>query len=384
MINYLENSNPGNLVMNPMLQRSFFGASNKLSVDQLIPALFGSHTPIPVVPYKTTVTPFGPILPTSFSLTPPDVGNSAGRPVSSYVLQPPKPEPWAPSAAPVPRMEPGPPVISQRQAAEDLLRRILSPDSSSSEGEEERPKSIQIESQNSTRRHSKVGEFKQQATAVHSPVIASSVPAPVLSPPARIASLRTPRTDRMRKKQEELEKVQQFLEESKAVHEKIYASFDVRKVSSRAAPATVPASSSTHRRSLSNAVSEANNVAELRRNIAVSNKREVSPLPPRAPSNQRTPSASSQSPRPASPDRIVSGVFVSYPRKAKRSISAPPEEPSASDPPVVETNVISSMRPQGAGKLAKMTAEEYAEFRRNLLNRSEQHAVTSTGSSLQG
>jgi len=372
-----------------MLQRSFFGSLSKIPVEKLIPTLFGSQPQIPVVPYKTTVTPFGPILPTSFSLAPPDLGLSTGRPVSSYVLQPPKPKPWAPTPAVAPqqRVEPVLPLVSQktlqRQAAEDLLRRIMAQDeSSSSEGEAERPRTSPPESQTSTRRNSKVGEFKQQATAVHSPVVSSSVPAPVLSPPARIASLRTPRTDRLKKKQEELEKVQQFLEESRLVHEKIYASFDVKKVSSRAAPATAAVSSSSaHRRSLSNYVSEANNVAELRRNIAANNnKREVSPLPPRAPSNQRTPSAE----RPPSPDRIVSGVFVSYPRKARRSISAPPEETSSLEPPAAETNVISFMRPQGAGKLAKMSAQEYAEFRRNLLNRSEQHAVTSTGSPLQG
>ncbi len=339
--------------------------------------LFNSHQQIPVVPYKTTVTPFGPILPTAFTLSPPDLSAAPPRTISSFVVP-------APPKSELTRNEEQ--VDEERKVAEEYIRRILTRQSSSSESESGRPRSSPLESQSDTRRHSKVGEFKQQETAVHSPVMASSNPpipkdAPVLSPPMRMGASKTPRTDRIRKKQEELEKVQQFLEESRAVHEKIYASFDVRRVSTRGAGQIGPV-----RRSLSGVVSEANNVAELRRNIAQSagNKREVSPLPPRAPSAQRTPSASSRSPRPVSPDRIVSGVFVSYPRKAKRSISAPPAESTNQSEAPIEPNLISSLRPQGSGKTAKMTAEEYAQLRQNLLCRSEQHAVTSTGSSLAG
>jgi hypothetical protein len=244
-------------------------------------------------------------------------------------------------------------------------------------------------------------EFVQQATAVHSPVMASSIPvipneAPALCPPSRIANFRTPKPDRLRKKQEELEKVQQFIEEQRVVHDKIYASFDVRRVSSRGFPGNVPERMSSNQKAPTEVVSDSNNVAELRRNIALSsinsNKREISPLPATATyaqratsADKRTPSASSRSPRPVSPDRIVSGVFVSYPRKARRSISAPPSEGGQGEIQAVasqETNLLSSLRPQGTGKTAKMTETEYAELRRNLLTRSEQHAVTSTGSSL--
>ena len=362
--------------MNPgFIHGAFFGSGNQLQAP-MQPNFFNSQPQIPVVPYKTTVTPFGPILPTAFTLSPPDVITSQPRAISSFVVGPP------PKVEQPPRVDP---IEEQRRAAEEVIRRILTRESSSSEGESERPKSSPLESRSGSHRHSRVGEFKQQETAVHSPVLAPvGKDAPVLSPPTRLGgSSRTPRPDRLRKKQEDLDRVQQFLEESRAVHEKIYASFDVRRLSTRGAGPNAATSSSNKRRSLSQVVTDANNVAELRRNIAQSagNKREVSPLPPRAPSAQRTPSASSRSPRPVSPDRIVSGVFVSYPRKAKRSISAPPADNAAPEPSM-ETNLISSSRPQGSAKTAKMSAEEYAQLRRNLLTRSEQHAVTSTGSSL--
>jgi hypothetical protein len=349
----------------------------KKSTGPLGQQLFAPQQPqTPVAPYKTTITPFGPILPTAFTLPSSEVPVSAPRAVSSSVVQPPRSESF------IARESSSQPKTT---TAEEIVRRILTVESSSSESEDERPRSSPLESQGSTRRNSKAGvaEFKQQETAVHSPVTAPSNPAPALSPPARMAPTRTPRTERLKKKQEELEKVQQFIEEQRAVHEKIYASFDVRRVSTRGAAAPPAASSGTKQRSVSEYVNDSNNVAQLRRNIAVSsNKREVSPLPPRAPSaDKRTPSASSRSPRPVSPDRIVSGVFVSYPRTGRRSLSAPPAE-SRDALPAQEPNLISSSRPHGTTKTGKMTASEYAELRRNLLSRSEQHAVISTGSSL--
>jgi hypothetical protein len=382
VLSYLETSRTGFIPPPSMLQSPL--KDFRVSAEQLIPHLFGSQPQIPVVPYKTTVTPFGPILPTLFTLSPPDSSGQPPRAISSYVMQPQKQDSRGDMT-----LTSQPERNLQRLEAEKLLHRLMAQDSSSSEGDSDRPRSSPLESHTTTRRPSREVVFKQQETAVHSPVLSTSIPpvprdAPFLSPPIRgMDSRKTPRsTDRMRKKKEELEKVQQFLEESRAVHEKIYASFDVRKVSTRGTGPSPAVASSNRRASLSDYVSDANNVAELRRNIAVNNKREVSPLPPRAPSAQRTPSASSKSPRPASPDRIVSGVFVSYPRKPKRSISAPPVE---NQPPpaesTVEGNLLSSLRPQGSGK-AKMTAEQYAELRRNLLSHSEQHAVTSTGSSL--
>lgn len=311
----------------------------------------------------------------------------------------------------------------------EVIRKILNNESSSESETEEAPK---VQSRNSTRRNSGYQEFKDQATAVHSPVVASAVPqvasdSPPVANPNRLASMKTPRAERMNKKREELEKVQQFLEESRAVHEKIYSNFDVRRVSTRGVGAPSPASK---RRSFSD-VTHATNLAELRRNISdkyavkdtspASSKREPSPMPPlpvaspteqaRGPNRRairpintadsrdsssdrknpgnagmRTPSASARSPKPASPDRLVSGVFVSYPR-GRRSLSAPrsDNESKQKSPGEESGSVISSLRPGGSAKKlgGKMTAEEYAQFRQNLLNRSEQHAVTSgTGSSL--
>ena len=281
--------------------------------------------------------------------------------------------------------------VAFKPSTSEMVRRILA-NESSSDSDEENCASNRL-------------EFKEQATAIPSRVTSpSNPPAPIpkiegessrkaLSPPLRAGLLHTPRSERIQKKREELEKVQEFLEQSRAVHEKIYSNFDVRRVNTR------DPGSSTKRRSLSDYVSEASNVAELRRNIAdqysATGKREPSPLPPlgtvknklqqqkrmsiprttsaeREPGQScktaavRTPSASSRSPKVASPDRLVSGVFVSYPRK-KRSESAPPSDKEQQSPPVLR-----SQNKKGG----KMTVDEYAELRKNLLNRSEQHAVS--------
>ena len=62
--------------------------------------------------------------------------------------------------------------------------------------------------------------------------------------------------------------------------------------------------------------------------------------------------------RPTSPDRAVSGVFVSYPRK-RRSLSA--EEAPIQTRPEISTG----------GPRKKITEAEFRELRRNLLNKSE-------------
>ena len=418
--NYLENFSPN--MMSPAGYRDAGGVS-KLGMHFSASA---PRPPRPTVPtYKTTVTAFGPILPTSVTLQCPAIAPFSSQALSSNFLQPivpfgtfPKlgnsssvgllgPSMYPPVLAEQPGPEPlvpaNPPAVSTQS---EVIRRILANESSSDSDAEEERLSTPPSSRRSTRRNSEVAEpvnqeFKEQATAVHSPVVAAAPPI------SRIASLRTPRSERLNRKREELAKMHQFLEESRVAHEKIYSGFDVRRLSTRG-----PASSSK-RRSFS-AVNSANNVAELRRNIAdkftvrkSSAKREPSPLPPlpteptrrpgrtintaesrttsadrpAAPTAVRTPSASARSPKPASPDRLVSGVFVSYPRK-RRSVSAPPSDDGKNQSPMQESgNVISSLRPQGSGKKpgVKMTAEEYTELRRNLLNRSEQHAVPSSG-----
>jgi len=338
--------------------------------------------------YKTTITPFGPILPTGFTLPAPDLSTFGERQMSSKIIQPLESlqKIVASCHSGFAHNQAQSTVSSQPQlkaSTSEVVRRILANESSSDDDDVKTRK-----------------EFKEQATAVPSRVGSpSNPPAPIpkwdaassrqpLSPPLRPALMRTPRSERNRSKREELEKVQQFLEDSRAAHEKIYSKFDVRRVSTRGA-----------RRSLSDdhsGLSEASNVAELRRNIAdkysgAENKH--SPLPPmqfkskqhqllkssaasrtvsaerEAESKRtgavRTPSASSRSPKVASPDRLVSGVFVSYPRK-KRSESAPPSDKEQSP-------VLRNQRKVGG----KMTAEEYVELRRNLLSRSEQHAVAS-------
>ena len=347
VINYLENAPPNSAnAWNGFMAKHPSSSSNE-------PVRF--QQPQSMGP-MTTVTPFGPILPTSFSLPSPDPYIiPPSRSVSSSVLQ------RFGSMSNMPAFVPSlfrPPSVAPAGASstEDAIRRILETESSS----ESEPEPI-------------VPHFQEQATAVPSPVAAPCIPpVPAASPPSRLAAMRTPRTDRMRKKRDELEQVQQFLEKQRVAHEKLYSNFDVKAVRSRDAAVS-------KRRSLSDCVSGADNVAQLRRNIAdATRQREVSPLPPVAPS--RTPSASSRSPKPVSPDRLVSGVFVSYPRK-RRSISAPHSEAEKSPEP---ESVIPSLRPGGASKkTGKMNPDEYAELKRNLLSRSEQHAVTNTASSVE-
>jgi hypothetical protein len=68
---------------------------------------------------------------------------------------------------------------------------------------------------------------------------------------------------------------------------------------------------------------------------------------------------------------------VSYPRR--RSTSAPPSGEDQQPSPVAGGRVLSQFRAQtsAASGKAKMTIEEYAKLRQNLLDHSEQHAVTS-------
>jgi hypothetical protein len=357
--------------------------------------------------YKTTITPFGPILPTGFTLPAPDLTTFGERHMSSKVIHPIESLQKIVSAGNTgfgnqssSVAAPTVGVSKLKASTTEMVRRILANESSS-------------ESESDELKQEDTNVFKEQATAIPSRANSpSNPPAPLpkaeermpLSPPLRVAGVvRTPRSERIQKKRDELEKVQQFLEESRVVHEKIYSGFDVRRVSTRG-----PAAERTggKRRSLSDYVSEASNVAELRRNIADkysgSNNREPSPLPPLAQQklvmkqqpaaiktsstnrtrtasadrenagssivnkgSVRTPSASSRSPKVASPDRLVSGVFVSYPRK-KRSESAPPSSEKEQSP------VLKNQKKNGA----KMTVDEYAELRRNLLSRSEQHAVS--------
>ena len=395
--NYFENILPPNM---RLPQSRSLGTHSRLCMTNSDSGLFRVQPVSQVTPYRTTITPFGPVLPTNFSLSSKEVPQSGPRAISSAVVQAPRisGNMGVNSAGSVPL----PVAVSTASASvpAEIVKWILHNDSSSSESDCDEP--LTRESQTNTRRTSRANaEFVQQATAVHSPVMASSIPvipneAPALSPPSRIAGFRSPRPERLRKKREELEKVQQFIEEQRVVHEKIYASFDVRRVSTRGVPDSGHEKMNTTHKPPNESVNDSNNVAELRRNIAVSSmnshRREISPLPPTtlnpqraASADKRTPSASSRSPRPVSPDRIVSGVFVSYPRKARRSVSAPPPDSGAGDvavPVSQDQNLLSSLRPQGTGKTAKMTETEYAELRRNLLTRSEQHAVTSTGSSL--
>lgn len=403
VLNYFENMLPRNILFSQSRATETQQHDQHLESDT---GLFRVQPVSRVIPYKTTITPFGPVLPTSFCLSSKEVPQSAARALSSAVLSVPSMPSikglTSPGTIPFPQSN----CTASASFPEEMMKRILRPVSSSSESESGNasypPLPSVSDHHDDSRRDSRASlEFVQQATAVHSPVIASSIhvipnEAPALSPPSRIANFRTPKADRLRKRQEELEKVQQFIEEQRVVHDKIYASFDVRRVSSRGFPGNAPEKMSSNKKAPTEVVSESNNVAELRRNIALSsinsNKSDISPLPAKATyaqratsADKRTPSASSRSPRPVSPDRIVSGVFVSYPRKARRSISAPPSEGGRGEIQAVasqETNLLSSLRPQGTGKTAKMTATEYAELRRNLLTRSEQHAVTSTGSSL--
>lgn len=387
---------------------------------------------VPSSSYQTTVTPFGPVLPTSAFIQTAETGLLANPWNPSSVLQPSALESGTTSGpGSLPRIPFNVPVMyhpvvfehvlkdkceGSRESPSKALRLLLSCESSS-ESEPESSKNSSGPPSRLSQMKEPAAAFKEQATAVTSPVSASSVPPiPIgtvssVKIPLRVPSVRTPRIERINRKREELEKVQQFLEESRAVHEKIYSNFDPRRISTRG-----PMSASK-RRSFSD-VDQATNLAELRRNIsdkyASSNKREPSPMPPlpSAPafearnrgfpvlntaesrqssrddkqnSSVRTPSASAKSPKPASPDRIVSGVFVSYPRARKRSMSTPHSDIENNQKSPVEESgsVISSLRPQGNKAGVKMTAEEYAQLRQNLLSRSEQHAVTSgTGSSL--
>jgi hypothetical protein len=183
--------------------------------------------------------------------------------------------------------------------------------------------------------------------------------------------------ERINKKMEELEKVQQFIEESRAVRERIHANFDLSKVTSIGPLVPVIVSEKdlqVSHRSLSH-TQEANNIAELRRNIADKYASKKSPkvqkpaVSPPTRSNHQTPSPIREG--------IVSGVFVSYPRR--RSTSAPPSGEDQQPSPVAGGRVLSQFRAQtsAASGKAKMTIEEYAKLRQNLLDHSEQHAVTS-------
>ena len=415
--NFLENADPA--IIN-QFSRNFPGQTLSSSPTKLLFQPIGSTRHPTVNPIsankavkvtKPTITPFGPILPTSANLLEPhNFGSFFGRMQSSNSVQQP-PQLFAsqimtsrsaarPGSVPLPVSVQSQPVASsshlphrmdkavgtsqlltnrpiQKQTApsivahskvnlkkrpSEIIRRILANDPSSESEAEERgiPKSP-LSDHKSTRRNSHVRMVHQHQAAtlrVVSPAPASPrLPVDAVSSPPRRSA------NRFNKKRQELEKVQQFLEESRVAHEKIYSGFDVRRLSTSRGK-TVPA----NRRSLSR-VRDANNIAELRRNIAKSSKREESPLPPLPKAHPGTLSASSRSPNPASPNGIVSGVFVSYPRR--RSTSAPPEEQPIS--PSRNEAVLSSLRATKSAK--KMTTEEYAELRKNLLTRSEQHVT---------
>ena len=166
---------------------------------------------------------------------------------------------------------------------------------------------------------------------------------PVLSGPAAVplTPYSPPISSRRADKQAELEALERFMEESRAVHDKLYANRDLIKVQYDNRVENLP-------QSLTRLV-DANNVAELRRTIATK--------------HQETPKKIQQT-----PDRHVSGVFVSYPRRESMRHETPIAEDGSMD-------LISSFRPtKRPGE--KMSAMEFVALRNNLLSRSEQHAVT--------
>ena len=350
--------------------------------------LFGSSTGFPKP--KTTVTPFGPILPTALNLPTVKESNAPWPIISlggSRGFLHSVPSMYHPLVYGPTKVDKG---VGTSEQMPEVIRKILSSESSSEAG---------LSAESSARPSSRpsnaaAAEFRDQKTAVHSPAITS------LSLPNPQQPL-TPQSDRHVKKREELERVQKFVEEARMAHEKIYANFNLDRANGR------DPKLSASRRSLSASVTDANNVAELRRTLA-DKYQEVTPkavksgrswrrrggkydreeemvgevgaledLENHHPVNGKKISAHVEQVAPPklgsrSPDRHISGVFVSYPRR--RSISAPPIDPPLAESSESSPTVLASFR---SG--AKMSAAEFLALRQNLLNRSEAHAVSNRG-----
>ncbi len=151
---------------------------------------------------------------------------------------------------------------------------------------------------------------------------------------------------REERKRSDLNQIQSFVQESKLLRQQVSESIYGPEVSNG-----VPGDSTSvvrvsniqdSHRSLSQ-TQGVENIAELRRNIA---EKYASKIP------QKT-------------ERIISGVFVSYPQKRA-------ESPRTPEPEAIQDGIISQFKPV----VGKMTTEEYTQLRKNLLLRSEEHAVS--------
>lgn len=160
---------------------------------------------------------------------------------------------------------------------------------------------------------------------------------------------------RVQRKRAELETLQAFVHESKFLREQvspvIYDSATYRDIPMGVTRTSLGAFLQESHRSLSQ-TQGVENVAELRRNIA----EKYSSKATGNTSSQRT-------------DRIISGVFVSYPQRRDEN----PTPASEQSPDPLQDGMISQFRQAATGK---MSAEEYLALRKNLLSRSEQHAVS--------
>lgn len=166
-------------------------------------------------------------------------------------------------------------------------------------------------------------------------------------------------SNRRERKLEELFKIQSFVQECKLMRERVIGTHLTPTMNDALVTRSelIPYSAvdfQQSQRSLSQ-TEGVENVAELRRNIAEKYATKVASSTP-----QKT-------------ERIISGVFVSYPQKRGEIGSSPVKEsPRISSPNVAQDGIISQFRPA----VGKMTSEEYAALRQNLLSRSEQHAVS--------
>ena len=366
----------------------------------------------PVIP-KTTITAFGPILPTNVSLPERWGGQFSSHfdcgpimaeslpvlhqpmlgipslPVTTFNSPLSQPAAIMPSASEyIPQMSVGQlSFAAVPQSVNMLCSPVLYRPQSSSVQKMSPPPSMQKTNprlvMQATTSQLKGGDIQY----VYSPLKNDCNEAPNDAPlkasfghsPAKPASVRRV------EKQADLEQVENFLKESKMNHERIYANFLDAKIQ--------PVVARDERLSASiRALTDANNVAELRRTIATRYQETpkvdmqapkldiqtsvVEKPPLQAPIVEKRPQQAHQVEKPpahistqeathASPARHVSGVFVSYPRKASVQI----EQPEA------------SWSPNGASMIGKrpgekMTATEFITLRQNLLERSEQHAVT--------
>jgi len=343
--------------------------------------------PAITAPSKTTVTAFGPILRTAVNLPQINSGmffqqipSIPNQPIpivpfgSTGKQLPAGPSMYMPMEVSKTSQVPKQPASSKKtvRRPSEIIRKILANEESSDDSDTcEAPVSAPAA-------QVPVGTSR----VLLPPTILTTGPSPIspIRPPAGVGLTPSPhRIDRISKKMEELEKVQQFIEESRAVRERIHANFDLSRATNvvgllappRPSAGMLPTEQdlqSSHR-SLSQ-TQEANNIAELRRNIAEKYASKKSPMKP--PVRNETPSPIRPPAAAPTGDGIVSGVFVSYPRR--RSTSAPPSREEQSP---VGGNVLSQFRAATATASGKMTAEEYARLRKNLLDHSEQHAVTS-------